>query len=119
MSLGATQAQTQMEMNEQAKREYDQADRELNKVYQQILKKYSKNYKFIKNLRTAQRLWVEFKIAEVAVKFPETEDPYLSYGSVFPLCYYNFMRDITASRTETLRQWIEVQKPDACMGSIG
>ncbi len=116
--IGMVQAQTQYEMNEQAKREYDRADDELNKVYQKVLKKYSQNYKFIKNLRTAQRLWVEFKIAEVAVKFPETEDPYFSYGSVFPLCYYNFMRDITLERTQTLKEWLD-EDIDICSGSVG
>ena len=40
-------AQTQGEMNVQASNSYTKVDKELGVVYQQILKKYSKNTKFI------------------------------------------------------------------------
>ncbi len=44
-------AQTQGEMNFQASNSYTKVDKELGVVYQQILKKYSKNTKFINSLR--------------------------------------------------------------------
>ncbi len=81
----ATYAQSQMEMNESAGKEYEKADKELNHIYQQILKKNAADTAFTKNLKIAQRIWVQFRDAEMKMKYPDREDGY--YGSIFPLCW--------------------------------
>jgi uncharacterized protein YecT (DUF1311 family) len=48
--------QTQGEMNFQASNSYTKVDKELGVVYQQILKKYSKNTKFINLNYLSQQL---------------------------------------------------------------
>ncbi len=114
-------AQDEMQRNETAKRAYDRTDAQLKKAYQSVLSKYAHQKKFIRNLKTAQRLWEEYKIAQVATKFPEIDvDPFESYGRGFPACYYNYMRALTAARLETLSPWLhKTEEQDECLGSVG
>jgi uncharacterized protein YecT (DUF1311 family) len=70
---------TQTEMNEQAYANYQKADKELNATYQKILKEYKTDTAFIKNLKAAQRIWVQFRDAEVKALYPDREPGY--YGS--------------------------------------
>ena len=77
-------AQTQSEMNIEASNSYKKVDNELGVVYQQILKKYSKNIKFINSLRISERLWIQFRDAEVKMMYP-SDDPRMAYGSMYPL----------------------------------
>ena len=56
--------QSQGEMNGDAAKNYQKADKELNSVYQKILKEYSEDTLFIKNFKNAQRIWVQFRDAE-------------------------------------------------------
>lgn len=53
-------SQNQSEMNITAYESLQKVDDELNKVYQDILKEYKHDTLFIKNLRTAQKLWIQF-----------------------------------------------------------
>jgi uncharacterized protein YecT (DUF1311 family) len=110
-------AQTQLEMNQAAGVEFQKADKELNTVYQKIIKEYSADTLFIKNLRASQRIWIQFRDAEILVKFPETDPGY--YGSIFPVCYSNYKTELTQARITTLKQWIDgVKEGDVCAGSI-
>ncbi|NIG52440.1 lysozyme inhibitor LprI family protein [Chitinophaga sp. Cy-1792] len=110
-------AQTQAEMNRKANEAYKEADKKLNEVYQLIQKDYSANKKFIENLKAAQRLWIEFRDAQVQMMFPE---PAKSYGSMFPVCKANYLAELTTQRLEALRPWINGLAPgETCTGSIG
>jgi uncharacterized protein YecT (DUF1311 family) len=109
--------QSQMEMNLEAKKAYERADNELNEVYQAILKKYSSDKDFIANLKKSERLWIEFRDAELLVKYPQNDGS--RNGSVFPLCYYNYLTELTQKRTETLRHWLEGEEEgEVCSGTI-
>jgi uncharacterized protein YecT (DUF1311 family) len=96
-------AQTQTEMNIQAAKSYDKADKELNRVYQQILKKYAKNTLFIKHLKAAQQLWVQFRDAEFKRAFPHFEEGNTYYGTMFSGERSAFKEDLTIQRTKTLK----------------
>jgi uncharacterized protein YecT (DUF1311 family) len=110
-------AQTQLEMNQKANVEFQKADKELNSVYQKIIKEYSGDTLFIKNLRASQKIWIQFRDAEILVKYPETEPNY--YGSIFPVCYSNYKTKLTQERITTLKQWIVGSKEgDVCGGSV-
>ena len=78
-------AQTQAVLNQDAKKEFETADKELNQVYNNILKEYKKDSAFIKNLKKSQRLWIQLRDAEMKVKFPDRGNGY--YGSVQPMCW--------------------------------
>ncbi|HWY37432.1 MAG TPA: lysozyme inhibitor LprI family protein [Bacteroidia bacterium] len=109
--------QTQLEMNETAYKNYEQADKELNVTYQKILKEYKTDTAFIKNLKAAQRIWVQFRDAEVKAIYPDREPGY--YGSIQPLCKYNYLADFTTERTKKLKMWLDgAEEGDVCSGSI-
>jgi uncharacterized protein YecT (DUF1311 family) len=59
-SITSLCAQTQTEMNIKASNSYTKVDNELGIVYQQILKKYSKNTEFNDALRASEMLWIQF-----------------------------------------------------------
>ncbi len=115
--LLSAQGQSQMEKNRNAKMQYERADKELNTVYEQVLKKYKHSPKLIKNLKMAQRLWVELKLAELSVKFPDIDsDPYESYGDQFPQCYYTYQTRLVQTRINELRRWLEDSAGIGCRG---
>jgi len=110
-------AQTQLEINQAAGEEFQKTDKELNTVYQKIIKEYSTDTLFIKNLRASQKIWIQFRDAEMKVKYPQTEPGY--YGSIFPLCYTRYKTKLTQERITTLKQWTEGAKEgDVCSGSV-
>ena len=111
-------AQTQTEMNIESDNQYLKVDKELNVVYNQILKKYSSDKVFLKKLKISQNLWVKFRDAEAEAKFPAEEKRY-EYGSVFPLCYNSFLEELTKHRISELKKWLEgYEDGDICNGSI-
>jgi len=110
-------AQTQLEINQNADREYLKADKELNKVYQAILKNYKTDIELIKNLKLTQRIWIQFRDAEMKVKYPDRTDGH--YGSIHLMCWSNYMQELTEDRINKLRTWlIPVSEGDSCAGSI-
>jgi len=108
-------AQSQSQMNIDAYAGYKKADKQLNTVYQTILQQYASNPAFIKNLKVAQRLWVQLRNADVAAKFPETG----TYGSVEPMCRAGYLTTYTENRTRFLRVWLDgITEGDVCNGSV-
>jgi len=97
--------QTQLEMNMEAKQRYEAADKELNRVYRQILSSYKTDEVFITNLKTAQRLWIQWRDAEMKVRYPGREAGH--YGSFHPNCWNTCLAELTAERTKKLSVWIE------------
>lgn len=110
-------SQTQLEMNQEAQNKYKKADTELNLVYQKILKEYSSDSVFIKSLRVSQRIWIQFRDAEMKTKFPDRPDGH--YGSIQPLCWSNYLTELTQERTNKLKVWLtESDEGDMCSGSV-
>lgn len=112
----AALSQTQLEMNQQAHAAYQQADKELNTVYRKILSLYKEDTVFIAKLKESQRIWVKFRDAEVKMKYPDREAGF--YGSVHPLCWSNYLEQLTYQRTEKLKEWLKgAEEGDVCAGS--
>ena len=115
LSATHTFAQTQLEMNQDARDDYKKAETELNSIYQQILKEYAADTSFISHLKAAERLWIKFRDAELSMKYPEAE----YYGSVQPMCQANYLEQLTRDRIETLKVWVDgIEKGDVCSGSV-
>jgi uncharacterized protein YecT (DUF1311 family) len=115
---GLSSAETQLEMNEGAVLSYRKADARLNQVYQKILVRYAKNPLFIRNLKESQRLWVRFRDAQLAMKYPERGAGY--YGSVLPMCKAYYLSVLTERRVRELEEWLTDHKDgDVCSGTIG
>ncbi len=110
-------AQTQLEMNTEAENSYLKADKELNSTYTEILKAYKSDTAFIKNLKTAQNIWIKFRDAEMKMKYPDREPGY--YGSIQPVCWYNYLEELTKKRTKELKIWLKgIEEGDSCSGSV-
>ena len=97
--------------------DYKKAEIEINSVYQKILKEYSSDKEFVKNLKTTQRLWIQFRDAEVKAKYPNRTQGY--YGSVYAMCVSSYMTQLTNERIKTLRVWLTgIEEGDVCAGSV-
>jgi uncharacterized protein YecT (DUF1311 family) len=115
MAAMACTAQSQATMSQDAGAAYQKADKELNDVYQRILKEYKEDTVFINNLKNAQRLWVQFRDAEVAMKYPDTKN----YRSAAPMCINLYLTALTKERTEKLNVWLTgIEEGDVCAGSV-
>jgi uncharacterized protein YecT (DUF1311 family) len=107
-------AQSQTQLSTSANSKYKQADKELNTVYRQVLTQYAKQPTFIRNLKIAQRLWVQLRDAELAARFPGR-----NYGSAQPMCEAAYLEGLTRTRTQFLRTWLNgIKEGDVCSGSV-
>jgi uncharacterized protein YecT (DUF1311 family) len=96
---------------------YATAEKEINTVYQKILREYSSDKAFIKNLKAAQRLWIQFRDAEIKARFPNQTPGY--YGSVYAVCVSNLKKELTNERIKTLSVWLNgIEEGDVCAGSV-
>jgi uncharacterized protein YecT (DUF1311 family) len=78
---------------------------------------YSEDTAFVRNLKNAQRIWIQFRDAEMKAMYPDREAGY--YGSIQPVCWYNEMTDLTNDRLKRLKIWIDgVSDGDLCSGSV-
>ncbi len=114
-TAAGARAQTQGALTANAGATYQKADKELNRVYQKILKEYASQPLFIKKFKAAQRLWVQLRDAELAARYPQSG----SYGSAGPMCENIYLEDLTKQRTKFLRQWLDgIPEGDVCNGSV-
>ena len=108
--------QDQSGLNNGEQSQYLKTEKELNSVYQKILKEYKEDTAFIKNLKVSQRIWIQFRDAEMKMKYPDREPHY--YGSVFPMCWSSYLTELTNNRIKTLKIWLEgIEEGDVCSGS--
>ena len=110
-------SQTQAEMNKEAYAEFNKSDKILNEIYQTILSEYKSDTIFVENLKKSQRLWIQFRDAEMEMKFPNYSDK--TYGSIHPTCRAFYLKEITDKRIETLKEWVTgTEEGDVCNGSV-
>ena len=110
-------AQSQAEINAQACAGSAAADRELNAVYQAVLRQNAGDKRFTAKFRAAQRAWVAFRDAEMAARYP-AEDIQMEYGTMYNYCYCTEVAALTRQRTEALRRWRDgIAEGDGCSGS--
>ena len=111
-------ATTQSQRNQCATSQLKAADDELNRVYQDILKRYKNDRQFVQKLRNAQQAWLKFRDAELEAKFPFA-DKQARYGSVYPMCANLFLAQRTQERIKDLRQWLDgTEEGNLCAGSV-
>ncbi|CAO5017583.1 Lysozyme inhibitor LprI-like N-terminal domain-containing protein [Microcystis aeruginosa] len=92
--------QTQSQMNICASIAYQNADRKLNQVYQQLLPKLSAARK--QKLIAAQQAWIKFRDSSC-----EFERSAYEGGSIAPMIYSNCLANVTEQRTKDLRRYLE------------
>jgi uncharacterized protein YecT (DUF1311 family) len=110
--------QTQGQMNKESGTNYKKVDTELGIVYQKVIKEYVNNPEFIEALRASERIWIQFRDAEVKMKYPAM-NPRLEYGSMYPLCVNAYLEVLTQNRINELKKWlIGIKEGEGCNGSI-
>jgi hypothetical protein len=68
---------------------------------------------FIGNLKKAQRIWIQFRDAQVAMRYPQ----YTNSSSF--ACSAKYLAKLTDERTATLQLWLDgVEDTNACPGSV-
>jgi uncharacterized protein YecT (DUF1311 family) len=92
--------QTQSEMNICASIAYQNADRKLNQVYQQLLPKLSAARK--QKLINAQQAWIKFRDSSCEFERSASEG-----GSMAPMIYGFCLADVTEQRTKDLQRYLE------------
>ncbi len=108
-------SQTQAELNNKAKVEYEKVDKQLNQIYQRILQEYKNDSIFTKSMKEAQRQWVKFRDAQIKMKYPPYPN---SDESVLMMCRYYYLKELTEDRRKVLTQWLDSEEEgDVCSGS--
>ncbi|MBK5967507.1 MULTISPECIES: lysozyme inhibitor LprI family protein [Thiorhodovibrio] len=113
---GSGVAQTQADLNQTACGEFEQVDQTLNRVYQQIRRRYQGDSQFLDKLKRSQRAWITFRDAELEALYPD-DNKQMHYGSIYPMCVCGEQARLTQDRIEQLRRWLEVEEGDGCAGS--
>lgn len=98
-------------------KKYKQADKQLNLVYQTVIKENSNDIYFISNLKISQRIWFQFRVAKIKVMYPDKI--LLNFGSIFSVYWYSYLEELMIERTKKLRQLQDgIQEGELCTGSI-
>lgn len=95
--------QTQTEMNACAGLAYQQAEKKLNQVYQQLLPQLSSSRR--QKLISAQQAWIKFRDSSCAFERSEVEG-----GTMAPLIYSSCLADVTEQRTQRLQEYIDTAR---------
>lgn len=91
---------SQQEMNDCARKGFEQADAELNKVYKELMKQLPPEHQA--KLKTAQLAWLKYRDATCeCVAFPNEG------GSIYPLIYNGCRGSVTQNRTKELKEMLE------------
>jgi len=108
-------ATTQAEVTACAVRAIDEANAELNLVYEQLLRKHAPHKNFIKKLKLAQEAWLKFRDAHIESLYPEPDiDQLRAEGTVYPMCKAMEIARLTAERTRSLKNILEHKEGDVC-----
>jgi uncharacterized protein YecT (DUF1311 family) len=104
---------SQAELNVCAADAARSADDELNDVYRQVIACRADEPAFIDNLRSAQRLWIQFRDAELEARFPVPEgaNERILYGSMYPLHWLGEKERLTKERSVQLRRLMDADDP--------
>lgn len=108
-------ATTQAEMNACAADALNKADAEMNRVYQQLLKKHAGQEDYINRLKLAQEAWVKFRDAHIEFLYPHVNvGEVRADGTVYPMCKDMEITKFTVERTKTLQNLLDPKEGDVC-----
>ena len=98
----------QLEMNQCAYEEFQKADKELNKVYNELRTKNKKDKLYLKNLKASQKLWLTFLDAELnAIYSCGNKDKQVCFGSMYSLLFNSSKAELTQDRTKQLKRYLD------------
>ena len=104
LGMDSDKLQTQKEMNEIAKKEFDKANNELNELYDLLIKYLNAESK--KKLISAEKAWIKYRDAHC-----EAVTYNYQGGSAFYLIKYSCLREITEQRVNVLKSAYQEKLP--------
>ena len=103
IQVKAGRRQSQAEMTQQAAKDFQKADKELNQVYAKLSKAIEPSKR--KRLVEAQRAWIKFRDASLEARFAcEDQDDRVCWGSMIQLDWPAYKTMLTRERTEQLNK---------------
>ncbi|MFJ5329100.1 lysozyme inhibitor LprI family protein [Pectobacterium versatile] len=105
-ALDCNNANTQLDMNQCAVQEYKKVDGELNRLYQNVVKRVViEEHKAL--LKSAQRKWIAYRDADCEFQtFPTTG------GSVHGMVYSQCLTEKTAERVKEFKTMLRCEEGD-------
>jgi uncharacterized protein YecT (DUF1311 family) len=105
-------AKTQVDLTECGSIDYKSANDELNRTYQQLLRKAGGDPAALQKIKAAQSAWLAFRDAQIAALYPAEDKQ--EYGTVFPMCVNLDLSDLTRQRTKMLDEMTNPVEGDVC-----
>ncbi|MES2569949.1 MAG: lysozyme inhibitor LprI family protein [Verrucomicrobiota bacterium] len=103
--LSAAHGQSQSEMNEQARKNFEKVDARLNSVYKKLIATLDSESQV--KLKAAQRAWIAFRDAEAEFK----ADLAARGGSMAPMIHSATAADLTEKRLRQLEAALQESAP--------
>jgi uncharacterized protein YecT (DUF1311 family) len=100
LTFGPVWAQNQHEMNQQAAKEYEASDAELNRLWKEVLLNLTPSVK--DKLIESQLQWIKYRDSEAEAAAARFEG-----GSLAPMIYSGSLKRTTNQRIEDLRRWLD------------
>jgi len=115
LPIHITHAQSQMQMNQEVGQALEKADAKLNTIYKKIMRSKGVDVETKKNLRIAQRAWLQFVEAQINTHYPvkEGENPRDLYGSMYPLEVAGMKMEMIKIRIKQLEELLPSAGNDA------
>jgi len=98
--LNCNNPQNQVQINECSRLSYQNADKKLNAVYQQLLPKLDRSRK--QKLIAAQQAWIKFR--DTTCEFERSE---YEGGSIASTIYFGCLDNTTKDRTQQLQEYLK------------
>lgn len=99
-------AMTTVSMADCAEKDRRDTDKELNRVYKQLMKRHESDSAFKTKLKKAQRAWLAFRDQELELANVG--------GSVATMCMRNRLVQLNTERTAFLKSLLEATEGDVC-----
>lgn len=97
---------TQYELNVCASEEFKRADIELNRIYQQLLKKAAGDKLATTKIKWAEQTWIVYRDAYLEAMYP-AEDKQGEYGSIYPMEWALAKAKLTKAQTGALKDLLQ------------
>jgi len=99
---------------------YQQSSKELDSIFQEIIKQYANKTLFIQKLKKSQQAWKTYSALMLEMRYPDYN--YLENQGDYNLCFADEINEITRKRIDELNVWlVDVDTEfefDDCRGSI-
>lgn len=101
---------TQAALDDCARSDYRNADKELNRVYQALLQKIQGDLAATESLKNSERAWLIFRDAQMKALHPNFDKE----GSASPMCASSEAAELTLQRVKMLQQMLDTKEGDVC-----